>query len=1395
MERYQNADLLAMVGAGSPGGRARADGSTLEPGIHLRWQCASELGFPKGGFDLYRRAENLGHYWRCGGFREADVVGIAWVPDDEEHARPGVTLEFAGASSIAAGCKAGFTNAASFPGDRRVRVRFGAPVRVVRLLFRSATAPLPVVDGFADSGGTAVRVARERARQQGSELRVSLFADHIDFVELRGTDMVVCELCFILLQEGRDLFWPQVPLNGSTPIYLPITHPDWGSPHPHSPDDQAEAEARLPPRLPPDARSQYAAGFRDELHDILYALVGTTPQPLYRLSHADAKSAARIDWPGIAFLQMLALDPNLARVLGLYWHDTPPSREVFYDYRVVAHYGAMPYPGQRVRFDDLDVGTRLGTRLVHDGMTLVSANPIDVVSTVWDGAPQTGLRIGREIAAGPVSITLPSPASGAGPRSITVRLVADRAVTAAAYLGTKALATRAVAAGEVTLDFEEPDGITQILLLPAGQIDLISLVLRNELGTVGDVVYDVFHVRVSSTWPTSSPRLEPPAVVAAPTGIDRGHLIRNQSRVDLRWDRNEAGGHWLNSGAPIFYWVQRADLAADGVTVVRKAILNRSAPTLVSERRSGAAGQAMYSDRGVPDGKYTYAVRGIDLFGVLGDWGPAEHVDVADRQPPPAPQAVEARYLDPADPWLTDAEKSWTLANGTGVKLRWQWPGLFALQAPDVTEPAGEFRAYFTPGAPNRFDGAVSGVTTGGATSALTTNINWPGAADALAGQPIRVNQNFFTVTGNTAGANCGITVANLTLPALAPAPGPCSLTLSPRHPAWRDYRRAINWQRRFAVAPAIKTAAVSGRVTGVAPLNAAGAVMTRTGATRTVTLTQKLSDPAGVLLPGALLCDGVVYLAYGHTLGRNLAVHIVPVTAAADASSSIEPAVGATCTYYSGRQYELLVAGISLPIAEGEAAAVAQVALSSSDGEPDVGDDPVWSRPARGGMGDRTGNESSLSASATIQAVRRTLPASVANVPGVPPDPIFASPANYYGQARHTLTWEGVSGVAGYAVYRTSGAALFDQDRRLRQTRKGAYATGSVFADDPGFAAWLAAFDAALTEDALVSDVDHHLGAWRAWTARFYPTLSDTQIQTIAGLPGNEGAFRRVTADLVTGTSFTDVFDGRGQGVYVYRVRTVDDAGNLSAWPTSPAFPPVHIFDVTPPAMPVITGVFGGERLAVLTWRSNRESDLLEYRVWRDTDAARLADIRRTVPTATVPPSGEPVTTFVDEQLTGLRDYFYKVAAVDRNGNVSAATPLLTARVADSRPPQPPSWEQSAWVRVDAASGAIYQYEDPAAQAHPAAIALTVLAGDLMAAATFERKGEYERVWQPLATLTAPVNASDPAAEDARRYVFVDATASTRLVQSYRVRLKDQVGKINTRAFSETRVPPPAAS
>jgi len=357
---YQIGNLLNMVARGTPGGSRRADGSEIERGVHLRWQVAPELGFPSGGFDIYRRVENNGHYWRCGAFRQADVVGAAWLPHDDDHLRPGVTLKFPGKVVIAAGCRPGATNAASFPGEREVRLNFEQPVRVVRIVFHGNTAGNPTAEAYSLSSEGPVLLARQRARKRGGQRILTLHANPTDYVVLRGTAMILCELCFVLLREGRDRFWPDTPLNGNTPIYLPITHPVWDSPHRHTPDDQAEARSRLPAGLLQETRTAYVAGFRDDLHAILYDLVGTDPQRLYRLRNADQRSAATLDWPGMNLVQLLALDPNLARVLGLYWHDEPPSADAYFDYRVIAHYGDASYPGLGIDFARLEPGRRFG---------------------------------------------------------------------------------------------------------------------------------------------------------------------------------------------------------------------------------------------------------------------------------------------------------------------------------------------------------------------------------------------------------------------------------------------------------------------------------------------------------------------------------------------------------------------------------------------------------------------------------------------------------------------------------------------------------------------------------------------------------------------------------------------------------------------------------------------------------------------------------------------------------------------------------------------------------------------------------------------------------------------------------------------------------------------------
>lgn len=1304
---YQNSDLLGLIGRGTLGGRLRADGSSLEPGIHLRWQISAELGFPQGGFDLYRRDEANDNYWQCGAFREADVVGVAWLPYDAESATvwAGVTVQQP--AQIVPGCTTPTQlNAALFPGSQSIRFSFSNPVRAIRIRFHRDTPGRPGAEAYADSSSGRVLVERQRLPRRGGGHEIELYADRIDHVVLSGEDMIICELCLISLAVTRDLFWPQIPLNGGTPIYLPITHPIWGSPHPHSPDDQAEAEARLPAGLSDDKRQSYAGGFADDLHPLLYDLVGSDPQRLYRLKNPDLDTAATLDWPALSLLQLMALDPNLARILGLYWHDQPPSDDGYYDYRLIAHYGDVPFPGFSIGFGALSTGTRFGATLEHEGLSLVSANPFEAATVTWAGSEQPSLRVVHEIPLAPVTIRL-----AATVKSISLHLVSNRPITARAFSGTRISGTWIKLAGEHTLLFEDSLGIDQVLLLPTGDVDLVSITVRLHIGPIGDVTYDVFHLRSNTVETVSSPTLEPATVTSVPTGLDEaGQLMTATSRVDLRWAVSDPGGDYLRRSADVFYQVQRNALAADGQTVLDTTVLNEHAPALIATRTQSGPGRPFYADGAVPEGVYSYALRGIDVFGVLGEWGPPQAIEVRDRRPPPPPQAVQATYLDPADPWLSEADKTWAAAHGSGVRVSWEWPGQFALQAPDLAAPQAEFRVYATLGALNRLEGRVLTVSDTGATSSLSTDLEVSGLVDGLAGQSLRVNQDFFAITGNTVGPNATLTVANLTAPALAPTSGPCSLTLAVGHPAWRDYGKARNWDQRLHVEPYQDTPVIAATVVSIDDFDLADAgQLARPGATRTVTLDQGLADPEAALLPGVLVCEGVAYRVYGHGLGAALRLHLAPGAAPADSQATIEPGLGAACTYTPGRRYEIWLAGLQLPIAPAQALAIGHLAVASADGQPDVDDDPIWSRRGRGGLGDRPGNESALSRPARVQAIRRTLPAAVANVPAAGDDPIFAQPADYYGRARYTLTWEPAPGATGYAVYRCNGAALFDQDRRLRQTRSGAYATGSVFADDPGFGDWLAGADPALSEAALLADVSLHQDVWRAWAERFYPSLTDLQIQTLANLPGSERVFRKVTADTVIGTSYPDTFDGRGQGVYVYRLRTADAAGNLSPWPEARAFPPVHIFDVTPPPAPLITSVAGGENAVTVRWAAQPRVAVRGYRLYRTADKASAADWRLmdlitltpddayTVGVLSPPAGG--AYTFTDLTVRPGQTHWYALLAIGADGSgadlASRQSVARAGRAYDLTPPAPPVWDeaQSGWVYVDDA-GAVFDWD-----------------------------------------------------------------------------------------------------
>ena len=857
----------------------------------------------------------------------------------------------------------------------------------------------------------------------------------------------------------------------------------------------------------------------------------------------------------------------------------------------------------------------------------------------------------------------------------------------------------------------------------------------------------------------AKPILDNPALSAVRTGLGTdGTLQAQESQLDLRWSLSEAGESFLLPGAPVFYQVRRADRGHDArpAPITTWMILNDDHPALVSSIHGQSAGLSAKTgytaDRALADGWYSYQVRGIDLFGRLGPWSLTKTARVQDHLPPPAPQAVSAAYLDALDPFLGQADQDWTAANGPGLKVNWEWAGSQRLQAPDVLPPAAEFRIYTAGGPINSLSGTVTQAIDQGSVTDLVTDINWKSAADDLAGEVLRVNNDFFSVLSNSAGPGCVIRVTNLANPALTPLPGPCSLAYTPGRTYWTDYIQTTNWNRRFSVIPAEEIPLVTGFIQSVSDFDPqASAVIARPGASRSVDTGQVLLDEENLLTPGVLVCDGVVFAAYGHSLGNNLLVHILPQPGPAEAAHLVEPPVGAAFSYYPGRKYEVRIPGFSLPLLPGSAQSNAQVAVSCSDGKAYIADNPYWSKPGKGGLGRRAGNEGALSRAASVTRIQYTPPAAPGNVPQAGA-PIFAQPADYFGQARYTLSWEAVPQAAGYAVYRCSGAALFDHDRGQRAARQDYYASlsdAAIFADDPGFDAWLAAYDPALSLAGLLASPDAHMDAWRSWAAHFYPTLSDTQVQPLANRAGSEKALRRVNTDPAPGISYTDSFDGRGLGFYIYRVRAIDAASNPGAY--SAAYPPVHIYDVTPPATPLVTAVVGSDRSITLQWRANRETDLYSYRIWRAETAASLDDVRRLPPLAEIlaAPGSSP-QAWSDPDATPSQDTFYRLAALDANGNVSPPTAVLQARAFDLSVPQPPNW-------------------NPATEPGDGSLLLSWTHPDPDLACLVQRSETGAEDWQNLGSWLAR-----------GRYSYADTSRDANFTYEYRLTVIDQAGRTN---------------
>lgn len=267
----------------------------------------------------------------------------------------------------------------------------------------------------------------------------------------------------------------------------------------------------------------------------------------------------------------------------------------------------------------------------------------------------------------------------------------------------------------------------------------------------------------------------------------------------------------------------------------------------------------------------------------------------------------------------------------------------------------------------------------------------------------------------------------------------------------------------------------------------------------------------------------------------------------------------------------------------------------------------------------DNKRRESKLSRMATVVAVNRKRPPI-----GPKPDAIIKKKADYYDQCKVEVSWDNLNSPIDkfikYKLYRAIDSAIYTRDLELRRTQQAFYrglSPTAIFADDADFDEWFATLD--LDSGTTIAHMfpkkettawQNMTPIWRKWADRFYPALTNDELNVIGMRAGNEKAFALITGKPISENRYTDSINGIVKNRYYYRLRLINDAlSESSIWGSlsDPIVPPI----VMAPRQPVFTKVEAGDRQVTLHWALNREPDLKEYLLYRAETKKELEDLR----------------------------------------------------------------------------------------------------------------------------------------------------------------------------------------
>jgi hypothetical protein len=549
-------------------------------------------------------------------------------------------------------------------------------------------------------------------------------------------------------------------------------------------------------------------------------------------------------------------------------------------------------------------------------------------------------------------------------------------------------------------------------------------------------------------------------------------------------------------------------------------------------------------------------------------------VGLLDKMPPPTPLGVEAWALDPDDRWLYADTDYWewrkTVAPQlVGLRVQWRWRHEQQLAAPDTHE----FRIYQQPGRWNTILAIITQVVSTTATeSDVLLDIADAHSADAFKDARLRVGNDDFAILASTPGSQLQLRVKNIGAvdDVRPPQNEPCSITIPAGHALFVDTSKPASWLRRLTAVPYDPPQ----RVVLDPSKDADGKLLTSivfNGAPLAINgLQATLPSPAQLSgiqpwIDHLWLKDANNNEELRRIVRYDTALRMVTV----ESATTLTPAVWAIGR--PAREYEVFLpapdTGLNEPFmpSASEPVVYAQIAVSAADDKTHASD--TW--PGQP-LGNRIGNESPLSPSATVYRVLNATP----DAPELPagPDRLLATAADWADRSYSTFRFLAKPDMRVH-ILRALDESLFERDWLIRETREKLDPSEhlALFPDWPDDLARRTAAAipinglangnaySTLTKDAwellpllpgneghpeqqALETRDREMRRFRGQLARTdpvflntwndatrdaiaaelnaitkrddYAKLTDNAIRTLANVPGNEAAFTQVTLD-----------------------------------------------------------------------------------------------------------------------------------------------------------------------------------------------------------------------------------------------------------------------------------------